>query len=100
MEVKNFYANDYGKVARSCGNCSNNGDARHIIMNGVVAHDGGVLCGINTNYGDTCTITDCCQDDGESCARYTGNDDGDEPDEIGEGADGTYCIVTNLSTDC
>ncbi|ROW02494.1 hypothetical protein VMCG_06048 [Cytospora schulzeri] len=100
VQVKNFYANDYGKVVRSCGNCSNNGGARHIIIDGVVAVDGGVLCGINTNYGDTCSITDSCQDDGKSCARYTGNDDGDEPPKIGDGADGTYCTVTNLSTSC
>ncbi|KAI1264595.1 pectate lyase [Xylariaceae sp. FL1019] len=100
VQVKNFYANDYGKVVRSCGNCSNNGGARHIVIDGVVAVDGGVLCGINTNYGDTCSITDSCQDDGKNCARYTGNNDGDEPPEIGTGADGTYCTVSDLTTSC
>lgn len=100
VQVKNFYANDYGKVVRSCGNCSNNGGPRNIIMNNVVAHDGGVLCGINTNYGDTCTITNCCQDDGKSCDRYEGNDDGDEPTKIGSGPDGTYCKVSGLTEDC
>lgn len=100
VSVQSFYASDYGKVVRSCGNCSGNGGARHIIINGAVAHDGGVLCGINTNYGDTCGITNSCQDDGKSCARYTGNNDGDEPTEIGEGADGTYCTVSGLSTSC
>jgi hypothetical protein len=100
VSVKNFYASDYGKVVRSCGNCSNNGGARHVVLEGVVAHDGGVLCGINTNYGDTCSITNCCQDDGESCDRYEGNDDGDEPTKIGSGADGEYCTVTGLSTSC
>ncbi|KAI0150543.1 pectate lyase [Xylariaceae sp. FL1272] len=100
VQVKNFYANDYGKVVRSCGNCSNNGGARHIIMNGVVAVDGGVLCGINTNYGDTCSITNCCHDDGKNCDRYTGNNDGDEPPKIGSGPDGTYCTVSGLTTSC
>ncbi|KAK4098447.1 polysaccharide lyase family 3 protein [Parathielavia hyrcaniae] len=100
VNVKDFYVKDYGKVARSCGNCSNNGGARHFVMDNVVAVDGGVLCGINSNYGDTCTITNSCQDDGKSCDRYTGNSSGKEPSKIGSGHDGTYCKVSNLSTSC
>ncbi|CAG9988919.1 unnamed protein product [Clonostachys byssicola] len=100
VQIQNFYANDYGKVVRSCGNCSNNGGPRNIIMNNVVAVDGGVLCGINTNYGDTCVMTNCCQDDGKSCDRYTGNSNGSEPSKIGSGPDGTYCKVSGASTNC
>ncbi|KAI0555928.1 pectate lyase [Xylaria curta] len=91
IQVKNFYANDYGKVARSCGNCS---------VDNVVAHDGGVLCGINTNYGDTCKIQNSCQDDGKYCDRYQGNSNGDEPSKIGSGPDGTYCTTSNVSENC
>lgn len=100
MSIKNFYAEDYGKLVRSCGNCEANGGARHIIIDNVVAVDGGVLCGINTNYGDTCIITNSCQDDGKSCDRYTGNNSGAEPPKIGSGPDGTYCKVTGLTTSC
>ncbi|KAI1750208.1 pectate lyase [Xylaria castorea] len=100
VQVKNFYANDYGKVARSCGNCSGNGGPRNFIMDNVVAHDGGVLCGINTNYGDTCKISNSCQDDAKYCDRYTGNSNGDEPPKIGSGPDGTYCTTSNVNTNC
>ncbi|KAI0133737.1 pectate lyase-domain-containing protein [Xylariales sp. AK1849] len=101
IEIKNFYAEDYGKVSRSCGNCDDNGGgSRHIVMNNVVAVDGGVLCGINGNYGDSCTISNSCQDDGNSCDNYEGNDDGDEPTRVASGDDGTYCIVNSLSTSC
>ena len=100
VNIRDFYVNDYGKVVRSCGNCSNNGGARHVVINNVVAVDGGVLCGINTNYGDTCTITNSCQDSGKSCDRYTGNNTGKEPSKIGSGPDGQYCKVTGLSTSC
>ncbi|KAK7214464.1 hypothetical protein V2G26_002467 [Clonostachys chloroleuca] len=100
VQIQKFYANDYGKVVRSCGNCSNNGGPRNIIMNNVVAVDGGVLCGINTNYGDTCVMTNCCQDDGKSCDRYTGNSNGSEPSKIGSGPDGTYCKVSGATTNC
>ncbi|KXX81171.1 putative pectate lyase F [Madurella mycetomatis] len=100
VNVKNFYTSDYGKLARSCGNCSNNGGARHIVIDGTVAVDGGVLCGINTNFGDTCTVTNSCQDKNKICDRFTGNNDGDEPSKIGSGPDGTFCKATDFTTSC
>lgn len=100
INIKDFYVNDYGKVVRSCGNCSNNGGARHVIMDNVVAVNGGVMCGINTNFGDTCTISNSCQDDGKSCDRYTGNSSGKEPKKIGSGPDGQFCKVSGLSQTC
>ncbi|KAJ6256802.1 hypothetical protein Dda_8670 [Drechslerella dactyloides] len=100
VSIKNFYANDYGKVVRSCGNCSGNGGPRNVVMDNVVAKDGGVLCGINTNYGDTCKISNSCQDDGKYCDRYTGNSNGSEPPKIGSGPDGTYCTTSNVRTSC
>lgn len=53
VNIVNFYANDYGKVYRSCGNCKGNTNCkRSVHMEGVTAVDGGELMGINTNYGD------------------------------------------------
>jgi pectate lyase len=100
VTVENWYAEDFGKVARSCGNCSGNGGPRHIIMKNVLAVDGGVLCGINTNYGDTCVISGSCHSDGKDCDLYEGNDTGDEPDKISSGPDGEFCIVESMSEDC
>jgi hypothetical protein len=51
VNVRNFYASSYGKVSRSCGDCAANSGPRNFVFDNVVAHDGGVLCGINTNYG-------------------------------------------------
>lgn len=99
MSIKNFYAEDYGKVSRSCGNCDNNGEgSRHIVIDNVIAVDGGVLCGINGNYGDSCTISNSCQDDGKSCDNYEGNNDGDEPTKVSSGNDGTFqnVLCSNL----
>ncbi|TDZ33649.1 putative pectate lyase F [Colletotrichum spinosum] len=100
VDIRNFYANDYGKVVRSCGNCSGNGGARNVLISNSVAKDGGVLCGINTNYGDTCVVTDSCQDGNKICDRYTGNNSGKEPPKIGSGPDGTYCKATGFTTAC
>ncbi|KAJ9138081.1 Polysaccharide lyase family 3 [Pleurostoma richardsiae] len=100
VSISDFYANDYGKLSRSCGNCDGNGGPRNFVIQNSVAVDGGVLCGINTNYGDTCKITNSCQDDGKSCDRYTGNSNGDEPTKIGSGPDGTYCTTSGFTTSC
>lgn len=101
VSIKNFYAEDYGKVVRSCGNCSNNGGPRNIIIDNVVAVDGGPFCGINTNYGDTCKISNSCQDDGKTCDRYTGVQKGSgESKKIGTGPDGTYCTTSSFSENC
>lgn len=100
VHVKDFYAEDYGKLSRSCGNCKDNGGPRNVIVENSVAVDGGVLCGINTNYGDTCKIINSCQDKGKYCDRYEGNSSGKEPTKIGSGPDGKYCTVTGGTTNC
>ena len=87
-------------MVRSCGNCDGNGGPRNVVIEGSVAVDGGVLCGINTNYGDTCAITDTCQNNGKSCDRFEGNDDGSEPEKIGSGPDGEFCTAEGFTEDC
>ncbi|KAK6696957.1 hypothetical protein SNK05_013621 [Fusarium graminearum] len=67
VEISDFYVEDYGKLVRSCGNCKDNGGPRNVVIENVAAVNGGVLCGINTNYGDTCTISNACQDKGKNC---------------------------------
>jgi Pectate lyase len=46
-----------GKLWRACGNCSNNGGPRNVIINNVTI-DGtiGAIAGVNRNYGDKATI--------------------------------------------
>ncbi|PSN73771.1 pectate lyase [Corynespora cassiicola Philippines] len=101
VSIKNFYAEDYGKIVRSCGDCTANGGPRNIIIDGVTAKDGGVLCGINTNFGDTCKITNSCQDSGKSCDRYKGVVKGQgSTSKLGSGPDGTYCTVSGLTESC
>lgn len=100
LDVSYFYAEDYGKVVRSCGNCQPNPSPRTIRVSHSAARGGGPWCGINTNLGDTCAVADTCQSEGKSCDMYEGNDSGDEPSKIGSGNDGVSCFVTNLSEDC
>ncbi|KAG9251091.1 pectate lyase [Emericellopsis atlantica] len=84
VNIYNFYAEDYGKVYRSCGNCSGN-CARSVHMEGVTAVDGGELMGINPNLGDTATYSNNCFPKTE-CQAYVGCDKSNgacEPDKAG-----------------
>lgn len=73
VNVKNFVAEGFGKVYRSCGNCKNNVGPRKVILDGVRASGGSVLAGVNQNYGDTATIKNSCGIDiNKSCQIYNG----------------------------
>ncbi|QGI64585.1 hypothetical protein CEK26_008539 [Fusarium fujikuroi] len=63
------------KLVRSCGNCKDNYGPRNVVTDNVAAVNGGVLCGINTNYGDTGTISNACQDSGKNCDLFDSNSD-------------------------
>ncbi|KAF1359311.1 pectate lyase [Lizonia empirigonia] len=88
VSIKNFYAEDYRKP-------------RNIIIDGVTAKDGGVLCGINTNYGDTCKIVNSCQNNNKSCDSYKGVVKGSgSSTKLGSGPDGTYCTTQGFTSSC
>ncbi|KAH7368410.1 family 3 polysaccharide lyase [Plectosphaerella cucumerina] len=97
LNINDFYVNDYGKLTRNCGNCKNNGGPRNINIKGVVAKNGGELCGVNQNYGDVCTISNSCQDKNKSCAAYQGNSSGKEPTKLSTGHNGKSCILKNFT---
>ncbi|KFA72043.1 hypothetical protein S40288_02286 [Stachybotrys chartarum IBT 40288] len=97
LNINDFYVNDYGKLTRSCGNCKDNGGPRNVNIKGVIAKNGGELCGINSNYGDVWKITNSCQSSGKSCVRYQGNSSGAEPTKLGSGHDGKNCILSGFS---
>ena len=96
MIVRQFYADDFGKLYRSCGNCKTQYE-RHIELHAVdIKNCKSTLVGINTNYKDGATFDNITihGDSGmktEICDRFTGNDQGDEPTKTGTGADGQYC---------
>lgn len=71
MNIINYYANTYGKLYRSCGNCSGNGCKRNVYIEGVTAVNGGELAGINSNYGDTATLKNVCADAKVKCQVRT-----------------------------
>ncbi|KAH6885188.1 putative pectate lyase F [Thelonectria olida] len=82
VNIINFYAEDYGKVYRSCGNCSKQCQ-RNVYVEGTTAYDGGEVVGINSNYGDTATLKNVCTDADHPCVMYEGCAGGCEPKKVG-----------------
>ncbi|KAF2656420.1 polysaccharide lyase family 3 protein [Lophiostoma macrostomum CBS 122681] len=94
VSISGFYVSDFGKMYRSCGNCDTMYE-RHVIVDSVVADSGSsTFVGINSNYGDTATITNSCITNTKKiCEEFEGNDTGDEPESIGDGISAS-CIYT------
>ncbi|WP_078591800.1 pectate lyase [Streptomyces megasporus] len=96
MVIRNFQVEDFGKLYRSCGNCSKQHQRHVVIDNVTVTAPGKSLAGINSNYGDTARLTRVTIVDDSSrrivpCERYKGVTSG-EPSKIGSGPDGVNCL--------
>ncbi|MEU4687744.1 pectate lyase [Actinoplanes sp. NPDC023714] len=96
LTIKNFQVTNFGKLYRSCGNCSTQYKRTVVIQNIRATAPGGSIAGINTNYGDTATFSGITIVGDSSkkisiCDRFTGNSSGNEPTKTGSGPDGTYC---------
>ncbi len=95
MVIKNFCAQDFGKLYRSCGNCTTQYARNAQFENLMIIPRAGSLAGMNANYNDTATFKNITIKGATNsvaiCERYTGNNTGAEPPKLGSGADGTVC---------
>ncbi|KAJ3163540.1 hypothetical protein HDU86_000121 [Geranomyces michiganensis] len=90
--ISNFQAENFGKLYRSCGSCKRQGQ-REVVMDGITAHKGKVLAGINSNFKDTATMANLrLTDDISVCTRFKAVTKG-EPTKIGSGV-GDGCRFT------
>ena len=94
ISISGFTVSTFGKLYRSCGNCKTMGE-RHVKIDKVKATGGtATFVGINSNYGDTATITNSCVTGTKAiCEEFEGNDTGAEPKQISEGPS-SACIYT------
>ncbi|WP_220504812.1 pectate lyase [Microbispora sp. H13382] len=98
MTIKNFQVQDFGKLYRSCGNCSTQYKRNVVIQNVTATTPGKVLAGINTNYGDTASFSQITIVNDPTkkvviCEKYKGVTSG-EPTKTGTGADGVNCLYS------
>jgi len=105
MVIKNFYFEHFGKLYRSCGNCSRQA-GRTVILENITAVAGkksSCLVGINENYGDVAIFRGINHIYiGEKpkipvCQKFIGNAKGLEPKKSSVGADGKYCFYDSSS---
>jgi hypothetical protein len=102
LTIQNFCAYGFGKLARSCGNCSSEYTRHIVIQNSSIMLPGTELVGVNQNYSDTATLKNVIIHGQQItpivlCAIYMGNTSGAEPTQIGTGPDGKTCIFTTAT---
>ncbi|ACE85330.1 pectate lyase [Cellvibrio japonicus] len=56
LHISKFYVEKSGKLARTCGDCTNNGGPRKLVINEVITRDVSTIVGINSNFGDVAVI--------------------------------------------
>lgn len=73
VTIKDYTVVNAGKLYRSCGDCTNNGGPRNVIVQNVkVKGMTSDLVGINSNYGDVATISGSCGQSKKVCQEYKG----------------------------
>ncbi|WP_305782372.1 pectate lyase [Symbioplanes lichenis] len=100
MIIKNFQAENIGKLYRSCGNCSKQ-YARHVqVLDVTITAPVKAVVGINPNLGDTAVIDglklvgDTAKTD--VCALFKGVTSG-EPTQVGDEPDGVSCKASHVT---
>jgi hypothetical protein len=99
MVIKNFQVDDFGKLYRSCGNCSKQYQRNVVLQNITAYYPGKTLVGINSNYGDTAkfsniTIVGDSKKKIVVCEKYKGVTSG-EPSKVGSGPDSKNCLYSS-----
>jgi hypothetical protein len=95
VSISGFYLSGSGKLYRGCGNCTNSYQ-RHVRIDNVLVNDIDMVAGINSNWGDTATITRVTVTNSSSlvaCGKYQGVSKGNEPSYLGEGWNDSNCKV-------
>ncbi|KAM5353231.1 hypothetical protein ACJZ2D_016873 [Fusarium nematophilum] len=76
VTIRGFTVVNAGKLYRGCGDCSNNGGPRNVIVQNVRARNVVDLVGINSNYGDVATISGTCGAGVKACQEWRGVEKG------------------------
>ncbi|MCO8277566.1 pectate lyase [Actinoplanes sp. TRM 88003] len=96
VNISGFYLSGSGKLYRGCGNCTNS-YTRHVRIDNVLLNDIDMVAGINSNWGDTATITRVVLSNASGatvCGKYQGVAKGSEPKYLGAGWNDANCKVS------
>ncbi|QRW24158.1 pectate lyase [Rhizoctonia solani] len=106
VKIDSYCVQDFGKLYRSCGNCGTQ-VKRQVQISNIIARNGKLLAGVNSNFGDVATIetkTNSYTSLTSVCDTFQGNNKGDEPTTLTKNKAnarlfklvGTESILTNL----
>ncbi|ORY11869.1 pectate lyase [Clohesyomyces aquaticus] len=100
VTIDGFTAMDFGKLYRACGNCKNSVQ-RQVIIKNVKAFNGKVLAGINSNFGDSASISSTCATSVKTiCEEFKGTTPGNEPQSISKGPSNACKYTASAITGC
>ncbi|KAH7334289.1 pectate lyase-domain-containing protein [Rhizoctonia solani] len=82
VNIDSYCVQDFGKLYRACGNCKTQ-YKRTVNISNVIAKNGKLLAGINSNYGDVATLKNNQVSGVKSvCDTFQGNNSGKEPPKL------------------
>ncbi|EUC63994.1 pectate lyase, putative, partial [Rhizoctonia solani AG-3 Rhs1AP] len=93
VKIDSYCVQTFGKLYRSCGNCSTQ-YKRTVLISQIIGKSGSVLAGINSNYGDVAqfdTASLSLSSVSSICDTYQGNSSGDEPTKLTSNTSNSYC---------
>ncbi|KAF8603947.1 pectate lyase [Ceratobasidium sp. AG-I] len=93
VKIDSYCVQDFGKLYRSCGNCKTQ-YKRSVTISNVIAKNGKLLAGVNSNYGDVATIntsSNSYTSVKSICDTFQGNNKGDEPPKLTSNKANTSC---------
>ncbi|GAB1522062.1 hypothetical protein RhiTH_005168 [Rhizoctonia solani] len=92
VNIESYCVQDFGKLYRSCGNCSTQ-YKRTVNISNIIAKNGKLIAGVNSNYGDVAHITgtNTLTSIKSICNTFKGNSNGDEPTTLTTNVPNTSC---------
>ncbi|QRV83289.1 pectate lyase [Ceratobasidium sp. AG-Ba] len=93
VKIDSYCVQTFGKLYRSCGNCSTQ-YKRSVLISQIIGKSGSLLAGINSNYGDTATINKASlslSSVSSICDTFQGNNNGAEPKKLTSNQSNSYC---------
>ncbi|KAB5594597.1 putative effector protein [Ceratobasidium theobromae] len=93
VNIDSYCVQDFGKLYRSCGNCKTQ-YKRTVNVSNVIAKNGKLLVGINSNLGDVATIktsTNSYSSVKSICDTFKGNSNGAEPTKLTSNQSNSSC---------
>ncbi|KAB5592163.1 hypothetical protein CTheo_4371 [Ceratobasidium theobromae] len=93
VKIDSYCVQTFGKLYRSCGNCSTQ-YKRTVLISQIIGSSGSVLAGINSNYGDIAqfdTSSLSLTSVKSICDTYQGNNSGAEPTKLTSNVSNSYC---------